>query len=394
MKKSFLMFLSAVIALSGFALVQPQNTYAKTTVPPGSIIKGKSHTTLYYVGEDGKRYVYPNAQTFFSWFSDFDAVEEIEDDELQELPLGGNVRYRPGVLLVKITSDPKVYAVGEDGKLRWIKSEGLAIALYGKNWNKLIDDVPDSFFVNYEVGDDIDEEDDFDPEEEEEQVPTPSHNRGFKNKVRVLKKNGAEGLCRLLTKKLNTLQDRLERLGEELPDVGDELLEKCYGLSGDDSASDTGKKLTLCHKESQSISVGAPAARAHFAHGDEVGRCEDGNGDDNGDDDGDEDDDDNGEVVDDTAPIISDLTTTVSASSTLITWTTDEAATSMTTYATSTLETATDKEVVENLDLVTSHSLELFDLLAATEYFFQVDSTDEAGNSSESATGTFTTEAE
>jgi hypothetical protein len=70
---------------------------------------------------------------------------EISLDDLQAIPLGGNVHYKPGALLVKIQTDPKVYAVGANGNLRWVRSEAIARALYGSNWNKLVDDVPDSF---------------------------------------------------------------------------------------------------------------------------------------------------------------------------------------------------------------------------------------------------------
>lgn len=107
----------------------------------GQIVKKDGLSTLYYVAE-GKRYVFPNDKAFATWFSDFSEVVTIGSDELQALPLAGNVRYRPGVLLVKIQTDPKVYAVAKNGVLRWVKTEALAKKLYGDNWNQLIDDIP------------------------------------------------------------------------------------------------------------------------------------------------------------------------------------------------------------------------------------------------------------
>ncbi|MDI3496477.1 MAG: hypothetical protein PWQ35_498, partial [Patescibacteria group bacterium] len=71
---------------------------------------------------------------------------------LQSYPLGGNVTMRPGTKLVKITTDPSVYAVEPNGVLRKIANESQAAALYGTNWNKRIVDVPDSFFTNYTIG--------------------------------------------------------------------------------------------------------------------------------------------------------------------------------------------------------------------------------------------------
>ncbi len=39
--------------------------------------------------------------------------------------------------------------------MHWITSEALAIQLYGKNWAKLVIDVPDAFFVDYKRAADI-----------------------------------------------------------------------------------------------------------------------------------------------------------------------------------------------------------------------------------------------
>jgi hypothetical protein len=45
---------------------------------------------------------------------------------------------------------------------------------------------------------------------------------------------------------------------------------KQYGPSG----KQYGKtKVTLCHKGKKSLTVGAPAAKAHLRHGDKLGRC-------------------------------------------------------------------------------------------------------------------------
>jgi hypothetical protein len=98
----------------------------------GKIVKMDGLSSLYYVAANGKRFVFPNSKIFASWFSNFDDVVTLPQSELTALPLGGNVRYRPGIMLVKITTDPKVYAVSKGGVLRWVKSEGIAKALYGE----------------------------------------------------------------------------------------------------------------------------------------------------------------------------------------------------------------------------------------------------------------------
>jgi len=117
----------------------------------GDLIKA-SQATIYYYGSNGKRYVFPNEKTYMTWYSDFSGVKTISDSELASISLIGNVTYKPGVKMVKITTDPKVYAVSAGGTLRWVQTEAIASALYGANWSAMVEDVPDSFFVNYIVG--------------------------------------------------------------------------------------------------------------------------------------------------------------------------------------------------------------------------------------------------
>lgn len=110
---------------------------------------------VYYLGANGKRYVFPNEKGYKTWYSDFSGVKNISQTEMESYPIGGNATYRPGVKMVKITTDPKVYAVSKNGTLRWVTSEAMAKSLYGDMWNKQVDDVPDAFFVNYTIGADI-----------------------------------------------------------------------------------------------------------------------------------------------------------------------------------------------------------------------------------------------
>jgi hypothetical protein len=127
----------------------PANTTVHCTA--GTLIKG-SLSAVYYCGADGKRYVFVNEKVFLSWYADFSTVQIIPDQTLAQIVLGGNITYRPGVKLVKIMSDPKVYAVARGGVLRWVTTEALAKQLYGANWNKMIDYIPDAFFVDYKIG--------------------------------------------------------------------------------------------------------------------------------------------------------------------------------------------------------------------------------------------------
>ena len=137
----------SVIAMSG-VVVAP----AQAAASAGDLIKMAGNSSVYYLAANGKRYVFPNSATYFSWYPDFSGVVTIPAAELQSYMLGGNVTMRPGTKLVKVTTDPSVYAVEPNGTLRKIQSEAQASSLYGTNWSKRVVDVPDAFFTNYTVG--------------------------------------------------------------------------------------------------------------------------------------------------------------------------------------------------------------------------------------------------
>ncbi len=148
LRKIFTVSVMAMTILAMSVVVVPG---AGATASAGDLIKMSGLSSVYYLAADGKRYVFPNEQTYFSWYSDFSGVVTIPQSELESYPLGANVTIRPGTKLVKITTDPKVYAVEANGTLVWVPDEATAIALYGENWAKRVVDVPDGFFTNYSV---------------------------------------------------------------------------------------------------------------------------------------------------------------------------------------------------------------------------------------------------
>lgn len=139
------------LAVFGFFVGWSKPTEA-ITLQAGDLIKGSS-SAVYYFGSDGRRYVFPNDKTFFTWYPDFRQVKIIGNRELAALPLGRtNVTYRPGRKMVKLNHDSRVYVVDRGGILRHVTSEALAETFYGLNWQKDIDDLPDPFFTNYQEG--------------------------------------------------------------------------------------------------------------------------------------------------------------------------------------------------------------------------------------------------
>ena len=124
------------------------------TIPGGSLIRG-SQPAVYYITNDGKRLAFPNADTYFTWYPDFSTVKFVSDRTLASFPLAGNVTYRPGTRLLKLSSATTVYAVSHGGVLRPIMNQGAVRFEYGTNWTKLVDDLPDAFYTNYKLGDPI-----------------------------------------------------------------------------------------------------------------------------------------------------------------------------------------------------------------------------------------------
>lgn len=148
----------AVLAM----MLMPLAHASAVTILPGMLIKA-SGPAIYYYTNKNTRLVFPNEKTYFSWFNNFNTVTVIPDVQLSSITISGNVTYRPGKYLVKITTDPKVYAVDTDGSLRWVQTEAVAKALYGNNWAKMVQDIPDAFFVDYATGPAIVSTADFNP---------------------------------------------------------------------------------------------------------------------------------------------------------------------------------------------------------------------------------------
>lgn len=118
-----------------------------------NLIKSASSPTIYYLDSQGIRHPFPNVITFQSWYgADFSQVLTVSDEFLANSPLGKNITIRPGKFLLKVPSDPKVYAVEQGGVLRWLELPAIAAAIYGEKWPEKIVDLPEVFFSDYQVG--------------------------------------------------------------------------------------------------------------------------------------------------------------------------------------------------------------------------------------------------
>lgn len=408
MKKTFLFLFSLAFILIQSGVFTAPVVLAKTELKEGMIVKVKESPILYYIGPEGKRYIFPNDHIYFSWYEDFSNVVDADIKDLAKYTLSGNVRYRPGLVMVKIQTVPKVYAVSANGVLRWIKTEELAKKLYGERWNLLIDDIPVAFLLNYSEGTSIEKESDFNPEEEQSIVLAvhEDHNKDIKQKAKHRFDKQLD-FCKKSEKQINQIQKRAARKGIKIEKIGDEFFKQCVqeiaqapaqdqdedededrgkgrgkgkGKDKEKGRGDEEKKITICHippgnpTARHTITVGVPAAKAHLAHGDTLGPCE-------------------GvlDKKDKTPPVISNISaTSTSPTSATIKWITDEPATNKVIYATVPNATTTSKMVSDSV-LVTQHSILLTDLATSTQYFFRVESKDINGNVATSTEMTFTT---
>jgi hypothetical protein len=139
--------------------------FTAITSPPsglvyGDLFKEGGSTAVYYYGTDGKRHVFPTQAIYLSWYSGFSGIKTVSHETVTLVPLGGNVIAKPGTYLIQFVSmdtpfrvlDPKIYALTENGQLRWVTSASAATSLYGADWEKKIIAVPEVFRTNYIEG--------------------------------------------------------------------------------------------------------------------------------------------------------------------------------------------------------------------------------------------------
>ncbi|MEK7583742.1 MAG: hypothetical protein AAB490_00720, partial [Patescibacteria group bacterium] len=122
----------------------------------GDLVKGPNSDAVYYInGSTSTKHVFPDAKTYFTWYTNFDGIKAATIAELDMYPTGTPVSYRPGTLLVTHPNTAKVYAVEAGGKLRAIPDEATAAALYGAQWATWVRDVHELTFGNYTMGSDM-----------------------------------------------------------------------------------------------------------------------------------------------------------------------------------------------------------------------------------------------
>lgn len=125
----------------------------------GDVVTSDVASSVYYISQPGERRPFINEAAYFTHFDSFDAIETVENDVFSDFALTGLMLPKAGVVLVKIQSDPRVYALEENPsdafapRLREIATEEIAVQMYGENWADFVIDIEPTFFTRFAKGD-------------------------------------------------------------------------------------------------------------------------------------------------------------------------------------------------------------------------------------------------
>lgn len=158
-KGKFALVVSLTISTVVWSIGLTAFTFTAIAASAGDLIKQEGQSAVYYIGSDSKRYVFPSAAVYNTWYGSGATVTTVTADELLGFELGGNVVGRAGRLLQFVTSDTpwavadaKVYAVSNDGARQPIDSAATAVALFGSDWETRIMPVEQTLLSNYTEG--------------------------------------------------------------------------------------------------------------------------------------------------------------------------------------------------------------------------------------------------
>ena len=145
----------------------------------GDVLTSQGLESNYYVAPTMKRYVFPNQATLQTWYPvPRFTIKNIERKNLEAVPLGGNVTYRPGMRIIKFATDPEYYVVSKGGVLHSASTSILG-ALYGADWNKRVDALEEYYRADYTIGIAISRSSEYSPIDEYNASPTISLDKGL-----------------------------------------------------------------------------------------------------------------------------------------------------------------------------------------------------------------------
>ena len=70
MKKIINTFFAFILLMGNTLAFTAVSVSAQNQISEGSVVKARGFSSLYYIGPNGKRFVFPNEQAYFSWYND------------------------------------------------------------------------------------------------------------------------------------------------------------------------------------------------------------------------------------------------------------------------------------------------------------------------------------
>jgi hypothetical protein len=257
---------------------------AEKDYEPGDLIKieGVKGAAVYEIGDDGKKYVYPDQKTYETWHNDFSDVKAVSTEEIDKFEDGGIITVQPGSTLITHENTNKVYAVADDGKLLHVPSEAKAEELFGKDWSKNVKDVdPGIFATSYT---------DTQQEISASNIPSGSLVNEDGSEEYYLIKDNVKRSVRTYAYGKNNLEKKIVTTVKVIPakyNLGEPVKVEEEEITKFKPKDERNEQVVICHKplgnnasstsdvatKPQTIKISKNALEAHLAHGDVLGAC-------------------------------------------------------------------------------------------------------------------------
>jgi hypothetical protein len=127
-----------------------------------SLLKADDSDDVYFLANDRKRYKFIDTNTFLTWYSKTEKMLTIPRAQLDIIPVGGFVTYKPGTRLLQYGF--RIFAVDKNGTLRYITTPKIATTIFGKTWKQKVDILSSDAYSYYKIGTPIRSPQDFNPD--------------------------------------------------------------------------------------------------------------------------------------------------------------------------------------------------------------------------------------
>ena len=157
---TYAVVVATIVWSLGLAAVVPAS--AAYTPMAGDLIKTATDSAVYYIDASGKRNLFVNAVTFWTWYSgswsalkmgnDSMTLKVLSQEDFDALTSGTHATVRPGTKLIKFQNSPKVYVVSTGNVLREV-SDAVAKELFGADYaTKKLITIQNGFETDYSKG--------------------------------------------------------------------------------------------------------------------------------------------------------------------------------------------------------------------------------------------------